>query len=54
MVVAENRNSEWVGVGLWLEDLDHSSLGGYSEGEWPTRECYLTQHGLPPLCNLLH
>ena len=27
MVVAENRNSEWVGVGLWLEDLDHSSLG---------------------------
>ena len=54
-VAAENRNSEWVEVGLWqLADLVHSSLGGHSEGEWPVRECYLTQQGLPPLCNLLH
>ena len=43
-MVAENRNSAWVEVGLWLADLDHSSLGGYSEGEWPVWECYLTQH----------
>ena len=51
---AENRNSAPAEVGLQLADLDHSSLGGYSEGEWPARECYLTRHGLPPLCNLLH
>ena len=47
-VAAENRNSEWVEVGLWqLADLDHSSLGGHSEGEGSAGECSLTQHGLP-------
>ena len=54
-VEAENRDLEWVEVGLWQEaDLVHSSLGGHSEGEWPAGKCCLTQHGLPSLCNLLH
>ena len=54
-VEAENRDSEWVEVGLWqLADLVHSSLGGHSEGELHAGECCLIQHGLPSLCNLLH
>ena len=43
-MVAENRNLVLAEVGLQLADLDNSSLGGYSEGEWPAWECYLTQH----------
>ena len=48
-MVTENRNLLSAKVGLQLADLDHSSLGGYSEGEWPARESYLTGNGLVAL-----
>ena len=45
----EDRNLEGVKVGVKLADLDSSCFGGLSEGEGSSVECYLTQHGLPPL-----
>ena len=48
-MVVENSNLEGAEVGVQLAELDSSCLGSHSEGEGSAGECYLTQHGLPPL-----
>ncbi len=48
-MVVENRNLEGAEVGVQLADLDSSCSGGRYEGQGSAGECFLTQHGLPPI-----